>query len=311
MFDIKKLPHIFLLILAVVLIFATLPAAAATDVSGYDRFKISFWPEYDHTDQNKSVLVIYRGRLPDNIQFPARVRFLIPKNSSILAATAVESGGRLLTKPFDQLPAGDYDELAYNVDSPEFQFELYYYPVGANVRREFDFNVRLLFPVKTLEFEIQKPLEATEFNVEPASSNINSRENFEYHNYSFADLPADKEISYKVAYNKADNKPSVSTQPGQDSTTGGGATDTGGRGNTILITILIMALIFGLLATGIAVGIRRSQATAAVPAGKQFKTSKYRKNQRPKPKNDKHCANCGEKITANAKFCTSCGAKTN
>lgn len=301
---------VFLTALMMTLSFQPQAMAAAPAAKSYQSLVVSYWPEYD----SQSVLGIFRGKLPSNVKLPAKVKIFIPKGARVSSTAAVDTSGQY---QYDQAwnshtvtPGADYDVLEYETVFPEFQTEIYFSPVGQATARTFDFKFKSPVDIGTLDIEVQKPSEATEYKVEPVSSNINNRENFEYHNYSFTDVPADKEIGYKVTYNKVNNKPSVNTQQGQVNTTGGGTTNVGGgRGNTIMI----MAIIFGLLGTGIAVGVWRSRTTtAAAPAGKQFKTPKYgksQKNQRPKPKKDKHCGNCGEKLAPNAQFCTGCGAK--
>lgn len=290
-----------------------LPALAShepqtKEVKSLESLGISFQPEYD----SQSVLVIFRGALPHSVKLPAKVKLYIPKGARVSSTAAVDSQGQF---QYDQAwnshtvtPGDDYDLLEYETMFPNFQAEIYYSPVGQEAQRNFDFKIKTPFEVKSLLFEIQKPLEATDFKVEPASANVDTRENFEYHNYSFTEMPADKEFNYKVAYNKANSKPSVSTQPGQVNTTGGGATASGGsQGNTVLVMVLIL----GVLATGVILGVWRSRASSApVLVGKQYNSSKYNKKQKPKAKNAKYCGSCGAKLEEGAKFCAGCGAKT-
>ncbi len=293
-------------VIILLMIMAPVAQADSETTPPFDKLFVSYWPEYDHIDPNESVLVIYWGKLPDDVQLPAKINVHIPRNSKVYAATTIDPSGKLLTLPYDQEPAGDFDELTYEINHPEFQLEIYHYPTGEGTNRTYDFDFRTSTPVKELGFEIQKPQTATDFTVEPASANVNieKRQNnpnrsFEYHSYVFRDAPKDKDYNFKVAYNKPDTNPSVNSQ----AATASGTAVAENRSSGVLVAFLSIGLV--MVIAGIAVTIR-ARSLAGNPVDTQSTASKY-----AKPSNElkgKFCSSCGTKIEASDKFCSECGS---
>ena len=310
-----------ILIVFVLLGSAQLPALAEhdgthADVSTYDQFKVSYWPEHD----SQSVLLIFRGIFPSNVKLPATVKIYVPKGARVSSTAAVDPNGQY---QYDEAWSshvvtpgeGDYDTLTFTTTKPEFQSEVYYNTIGTEKERVFDLKFKTPVDVNNLSVEIEKPIGAAEFKAEPVSTDVQTANNFEYHNYSFSNIPAEREFSYKVTYSKDNNTPSVNSQPGQVNTTGGATAATGDSGRTN--TIIAIVFILGVIATAVVVGVWRVRTVSAGPSGKQYKSSKYaskpkaktKTKSQPKPKAQKFCSSCGEKLEAGAKFCGGCGEK--
>lgn len=313
----KKLRLVVLILTIFVLVIsAQLPALAEHDasdggVSSYDQFQVQYWPEHD----SQSVLLIFRGVLPSDAKLPATVRIYVPKGARISSTAAVNNGQYDYTEAWDSHVIhpgeGDYDTLTFKTSSSEFQAEAYYNTIGTDPGRELDLKFKTPVSINNLIVEIEKPVGAADFKVEPVSTDIQTADQFEYHRYSFTNIPADREYSYKVTYSKDNNIPSVNAEPGEVNTAGDSNNAATGDGNRTNIIIAIV-LILGVIATAIAVGVWRVRMAAVGPSGEQYESSKNESQPKTesKPKTQKLCGSCGEKLEAGAKFCGSCGEKT-
>lgn len=313
----KKLRLVVLILTIFVLVIsAQLPALAEHDasdggVSSYDQFQVQYWPEHD----SQSVLLIFRGVLPSDAKLPATVRIYVPKGARISSTAAVNNGQYDYTEAWDSHVIhpgeGDYDTLTFKTSSSEFQAEAYYNTIGTDPGRELDLKFKTPVSINNLIVEIEKPVGAADFKVEPVSTDIQTADQFEYHRYSFTNIPADREYSYKVTYSKDNNIPSVNAEPGEVNTAGDSNDAATGDGNRTNIIIAIV-LILGVIATAIAVGVWRVRMAAVGPSGEQYESSKNESQPKTesKPKAQKLCGSCGEKLEAGAKFCGSCGEKT-
>ncbi len=319
----KKFNLIALALIVLVLLgSAALPALAEhdgshEDVSTYDQLKVSYWPEHD----SQSVLLIFRGLFPSDVKLPATVKIYIPKGARVSSTAAVGSNGQYqyneawnshVVTPGEE----DYDVLTFTTTNPEFQAEIYYNTIGTEKVRDLDLKFKTAANINNLSVEIEKPVGATEFKAEPVSSDVQTVDKYEYHNYSFSNIPAEREFSYKATYSKDNNTPSENSQPGQVNTTGGTTAAAGDSSRTN--TIIAIVFILGVIATAIMVGVWRVRTASSGPSGKQYKSSQYaskpkakaKSKPKPKPKAQKFCSDCGESLEPGAKFCGSCGEKT-
>lgn len=303
----KILKYLSILSAAIILLVVMTPVAQAHSDSTppFEELVISYWPEYDNQSPNESVLILYQGSLPDDAQLPAKINLHIPKGSTVFAATVLDASGQLMKVPFTQEPAGEFDEITYEINAKQFQLELYHYPTGEGTNRTYDFTFRTSALAKTLVFEIQKPLAATDFKVEPAAAKVVTKQdasnnNFQYYSYLYNDIPEDRDFNFKVTYSKVDTKPSVS-QVGTVASTSSGST----AGNQWVVLVILIGLV------GVAVGITftlRARKLAQTPVRAKVQTSKKGKPAQVKKK--KFCGSCGAKIETDAKFCAECGSTT-
>lgn len=292
------------LITCVLLLSSSPIAFGASEVTSLDNLKVSFWPEYDHKDPRKSVLVIYRGSVTNGTELPAEIKFPIPKGSEILAATSVDPSGRLITKSYDLRTAGDLDELVYEIDSLDFQFEFYNFSTGTTKERDYSFPIRLPMAVKKLQVEIQEPLEATGFTIDPPSSDVSSRreqsnKSFDYHSYVISDLSPNSSIDFNVSYNKPDTRPSVDIQLGATTNI-----PKDSKGRPWFITAVISALIILIIA--IFLIAKRFRSPSRSRFGKGFKVSDHVKIRDDNL--DGFCIKCGQPLKKGEKYCSACGA---
>lgn len=292
-----------ILVASVVLFLSPSMVFGVSKVTSLDSLQVSFWPEYDHKDPRKSVLVIYRGRLPDDTKLPIEIKFPIPKGSEILAATSVDLSGRLITKSYKLQPVGDLDELVYKVDSLDFQFEFYNFSTGTSTERKYSFPLQAPVAIDTLRVEIQKPLEATDFTIDPPSSNITSRRaqsnrSFDYYNYTVKDIEPNATINFDVSYNKPDTKPSVDIQLGAASN----FTDSRVDRPLFLIGVIIVLIV---LALAVLLMAKRLRSASRMRFGKGFKVSDHVKVKGESPSG--FCIQCGHPLKEGERYCEACG----
>lgn len=292
-----------ILVMALILasISISVPAQAAAPISKISDLKVSFWPEYD----NPSVLVIYRGKLPESVGLPARVDLFIPKNAKIASTASVDTNGQF---QYDhawqthQVTSGStYDELTFETIYQGYQCEIYYNPIGSASQRNFNFLFKTSTAVDNLAAEIQKPRNATDFKIEPKPAKKSNDGNFDYYSYNLGSQPAGRELSFKVSYKKKDLQTSMAVKP-SDLASGQDTNNPGGRAGSIRAALLLL----GIIGTGILVALWRvrSVAAAAKPT-KRFSPSKPA----VKAKQKLYCRNCGGSLDKKNKFCPQCGRK--
>lgn len=286
--------------LACAVLFNASPALAATGPNALAGLKVSYWPEYD----KPSVLLIYRGKVASTT-LPATVRLLVPKDALIAATSTIDTNGQF---DYDKAwsthktkPLGDFQELTFETTNPEFQAEVYYMSIGNTVGRKLPLRFAAPANIDSLQIEIQEPKGASKFKIEPATKNVSTGDNFQYHNYTYDNVPIGRELNFNVAYDKSGTEPSVNGT--QQTVT------TGGRTNLTLI-LLALAAIVGI---GIAASIWRVKSVAAKKKPPVVRPIKKRNKQQNSPKSQKppvkgrFCADCGEVLKEKDSFCPGCG----
>ena len=100
----KILKYLSILSVAIILLAVMTPVAQAHSDSTppFEELVISYWPEYDNQIPNESVLMLYQGSLPDDVQLPAKINLHIPKDAKVFAATVFDDSGQLMKVPFTQ-----------------------------------------------------------------------------------------------------------------------------------------------------------------------------------------------------------------
>jgi hypothetical protein len=202
---------IFPLLIIVYLILPPSGVGAQTNTPKIETLGVSLWPEYDRPE----VLVIYRVRLSPDTPLPAEVTFPLPGYVEAMHAVAIEEEGGLLNVAEDQIqltPQGDAVLLTFPTTSAAVQFE-YYDPVILSKQdqsRQLTYNFVSRYPIGSATFEVQQPLQATNFNLEPAASdNFADGNGLQYHVVQTADLAPDEPFELSVSYQRPTDAVSV------------------------------------------------------------------------------------------------------
>lgn len=314
------------LVLAISLIGFVAPEPARAQSVRYSQVKLSIWPEYD----DPRVLVIMEPVLADSVKLPTKVSFLVPKGAQINMACEITAEGGHSCRPKEITPKGKYDRVSYTVLSRRTLFFEYYYAAAARgVNKKFTYKFVPTDPVGSLNVEVQQPLKATNFKIEPkAAATGRDQQGFTYYQYRLGPIKPSRPLPFTISYTKTDPATSVQ-KPADDGSGGGGAgaQQTAGSSGTRPSTVIVVLGLMGLLGTAVywmlgggrgakpavatagAAGVRR-RASGRIPAAKTKappapgnRTARGGKNPLTI-----FCSNCGGKLRPSDKFCTSCGA---
>ncbi|MBI3599940.1 MAG: hypothetical protein HY097_04785, partial [Nitrospinae bacterium] len=131
------------------------------------RMKVSILPEYDSQD----VLVVYEGKFSDKNAFPNQVTFTLPKGVTKLTdVCSLSPGGQHFCQLYDITDKGEYNETAVKLPYSDFFIDFQYSPFkvkSGKAERDFEYAVKSLYPIDTLEVSIQEPLRAEDFKISP------------------------------------------------------------------------------------------------------------------------------------------------
>src|SRR5919198_2536210 len=129
------------------------------------RLRLSIWPEYD----DPRVLIMWRGEMTPRQAFPASITLPIPKGAEIIGAGMVSEQNELLLHPHQVLPGATQDTLQLNLPVPRFFVEFYYNPfTTSGPEKRFTYSAPTTYPIEFFEVDIQQPLKATAFTLDPA-----------------------------------------------------------------------------------------------------------------------------------------------
>jgi hypothetical protein len=173
-----KLLRSYALLLAVFLALFQISEATAQENEtqpAIQQMRVQVLPEYD----DPRILVIAQGRLdiPEG-SYNGPVTFRIPAEAQInqMAVLDLELGGPQF-QPFEtQIDPDDsaWMLVTYTLTNPHFFYE-YYYPLpSSGSQKQFTFSLKSTVDIGALSIEIQQPLQADPFTLEPPSSTSRS-----------------------------------------------------------------------------------------------------------------------------------------
>jgi hypothetical protein len=171
------------------------------------RLRLSIWPEYD----DPRVLIMLRGEMTPRQAFPASITLPIPKGAEIIGAGMISEQNELLLHPHQVLPGDTYDTLQLNLPVPRFFVEFYYTPfTTSGPEKRFVYSAPTTYPIELFEVDIQQPLKATAFTLDPAPlERMTDREGFTYHQFTYRDVGKGQSLTFTIAYTKTATTPSV------------------------------------------------------------------------------------------------------
>jgi len=174
------------------------------------RLRLSIWPEYD----DPRVLIMLRGEMTPRQAFPASVTLPIPKGAEIIGAGMVSEQNELLLHPHQVLPGATQDTLQLNLPVPRFFVEFYYNPfTTSGPEKRFIYPAPTTYPIELFEVDIQQPLKATAFTLDPAPmERMTDKQGFTYHQFTYRDVGKGQSQTFTIAYTKIVTTSSVSKQ---------------------------------------------------------------------------------------------------
>ena len=169
-------------------------------------------PEFD----DPRVLVIVQGRLAaPGADLPVPITFRVPKGAQInQMATMNMSTGGTNPQPYDVQSDPDDPRwllVSYTLDNAHFFYEYYLDSLVGDVDKQLRFTFSSLQPVGDLLLEVQQPLAATDFVLDPspAGMQLDQALDLAFHQIKMGTLAAGQETSVGVSYTKTDPAPSL------------------------------------------------------------------------------------------------------
>jgi mono/diheme cytochrome c family protein len=174
------------------------------------RLRLSIWPEYD----DPRVLIMWRGEMAPHQAFPAHITFPLPKGAEIVGAGMISDQNELLRHPYEILPGDTHDSLQLNLPVPRFFLEFYYNPFTASgAEKRFTYAMPTPYPIEGLEVDIQQPLKASNFTLDPIPmEHLTDQQGFTYHQFAYRDIAAGQPQTFTISYTKTVLTPSVPKQ---------------------------------------------------------------------------------------------------
>jgi hypothetical protein len=287
---------------------------------------IAMWPEFDQP----SVLVIYRGTIPEDVTLPAPLSFKLPSSIEAVHAVAYmdQEQGNLVNIPQYDFSAGaDGKVLSFSTPSRSFQFEYYSSDMLSlnDNTRNISFSFTPSADIDTLVFELQQPVGAENFNSQPSPSSTQVRQDgLTYDLYDLGSASANETYSLTASYARTSDQLSAQMLPSASVPTsaeqkpvevdGGGLADNLGL---ILIGFGVV-LLFGALGYWY---LSQRVVVVPEPAGRRPARRAQRSSRRrptdirsPRPSGGDqelaaYCHRCGAEFREDARFCHMCGAE--
>ena len=210
-------------------------ASASTADLAMARLRLSIWPEYD----DPRVLIMFRGEMTPRQAFPASVTLPLPKGAEIIGAGMISEQNELLLHPHQVLPGDSQDTLQLNLPVPRFFVEFYYNPfTTSGPEKRFVYPAPTTYPIDLFEVDIQQPLQAGAFTVDPPSmERTTDKEGFTYHQFTSRNIEKGQSQTFTIAYIKTATTPSVAKQQ----STSQPAEKARARSDTTLVSLGIFA----------------------------------------------------------------------
>lgn len=283
------------------------------------RLRLSIWPEYD----DPRVLIMWRGEMAPRQTFPASIILPLPKGAEIVGAGMISEQNELILHPYEVVPGDTQDSLQLNLPVPRFFLEFYYHPFTASgAEKRFTYTMPTPYPLEVLEVDIQQPLKATNFTLEPTSmEHLTDKQGFTYHQFAYRDIAQGQSQTFTISYTKTVLTPSVPKQQPAPQR----PKNARPLSNNVFVSLSILAgamLIFAgwawLLRGSQA---RRTPATASAPQSTptpsaflallqedvQIQETNVTTPAQPQSRVVNFCAHCGHKLLPDDRFCSGCG----
>ena len=306
----------FRLLLPLLLFVVTPFLAKAQGPPQIQNLLIELWPEFDRPE----VLVIYRVELSADTPLPATLTFELPGYVESMNAVAYAQNNNLLAVQENAIDFTYRDDslfLTFSTPSPRIQLEYYDDEIitKQDQTRTIDYNFMASYAVNSIDFQIQSPLQAENFSLEPTpDETFTDANSLTYNVVEVTNLAAGDSFSLAATYQRATDALTLEllTPPSEHAEdiivlTNDPPTDT----NVIIAYALAgvgVVLILGAVGHWWwsrsrieAIPVRRppaqSRGRTKLPAKKQGQQSAG------------FCYNCGTALRSDANFCHKCGAE--
>jgi hypothetical protein len=154
-----------ILLLTAITLFATSGSSVAQAILRLEQLQVDLWPEYDQP----AMLVIYRGRLADDVDLPATLTLHLPARVKRPNAVAYNDGsGNLLNATYSTRDEGEWVAVTLETPTPDFQLEFYDSLARKDELRSYTFVWPGDYAVGQFSFFLLPPPGAEDIRTEPA-----------------------------------------------------------------------------------------------------------------------------------------------
>lgn len=186
-------------------------------VTGYaqspeiDTLLIEVWPEYDRPEP----LIIYRVELDPEVALPVDLTFQLPGYIESMHAVAVENNGSLFSVSEDDVELNRQDDtllLTFPATTPVVYFEYYDSQMLTKQaqERELAFNFSPLYTINTFIYQVQEPVEAGNFQLDPpASSSFVDDNGLSYRGLTITGMASGDAFESSATYQRSTDVPTV------------------------------------------------------------------------------------------------------
>lgn len=192
------------MIAALALLWPELPALAQdAEPVRLSALEIALWPEFDRPE----LLVIFQGRLADDVPLPAVLTLTIPQEAGEPHAVAsVDEDSQRLDAQYDLQAAGGAIKVTYtSLEHRTFQLEYYLDALQVKgKRRQFTFRYQLDVPVDDLVLVVQQPSGAASVALNPpAVETYSGFADLTYYRLPLGPVDAGEVVEWQVGYAKS------------------------------------------------------------------------------------------------------------
>jgi hypothetical protein len=154
-----------ILLLTAITLVSTTGASSAQAILRLEQLQVDLWPEYDQP----AMLVIYRGRLADDVELPATLTLHLPARVERPNAVAYDDGsGTLLNATYSTRAEGDWVAVTLETSTPNFQLEFYDSLARKDELRSYTFVWPGDYAVGQFNFFLLPPPGAEDVQTDPA-----------------------------------------------------------------------------------------------------------------------------------------------
>ena len=278
----------------------------------FDHMQIDIWPEYDQP----ATLIIYKITLPASTTMPAQVSLRIPKAVGLPASVAMQDvDGLLYNLTYTATTEGDWGKISFTAPSPTLQIE-YYDPglVKNGASRSYQYTWPGDYKVNDMVIRIQQPINATQMTILPTQglSSVGN-DGLTYFGNDVGAVAVGTTFTFKISYNKPDDKLSASSITVQSPTPINSTSQSGSGGLFQGLNMVMIVAIAGVVLIGGGVTWfflqRRSQDEPVRRRHAAFDDSPLKSSVKASAGGAVYCHQCGKRAAAEDVFCRGCGAR--
>jgi hypothetical protein len=142
------------------------------------------------------------------------MRLLLPADSTIESVCSIKQPGEEhICQPYSADPDGEYLAVSWEAITPTMYVELYYGSISGAGPRSLDFKFWPPYPVDNLDLFVLEPVDATDFSLSPAATDVVEEEGIRHHLYSFQNPSVDEPVSIQMSYARPTDQPSAPPRP--------------------------------------------------------------------------------------------------